>query len=341
MVYVDPNKLEAYALSPMDVVRAVNDANLIIPAGTVRMGPLDYPVFTNSQFTDMAGIMRSPIRTEGQASVTIADVGVAKDAAQIQYSIVGVDGQPSVYQPVLRQGGDTNSIATVDAVKREVSSLLDTPENLVAKVVFDQSLYIKHAINTLLHEGAIGVFLTSLMILLFLGSMRATVAVFLSIPLSALVAFIALHFGGGSINSMTLGGLALAFSRLIDDSVVVLENIFRRMDLGESSILAAEKGAKEVALPVLASTLTTAVVFFPVTFLYGVSRYLFSALALIVVLALLASYLVAMTIVPLFFSKFIKQGGAGDSPALSGQANRLPHSSLFNRCFQKLLSDYH
>src|SRR5262249_49938886 len=117
---------------------------------------------------------------------------------------------------------------------------------------------------------------------------------------------IALHFGGGSINSMTLGGLALAFSRLIDDSVVVLENIFRRMDLGETPILAAEKGAREVALPVLASTLTPAVVFFPVTFLYGVSRYLFSALALTVVLALLASYIVSMTLVPLFCARFIK-----------------------------------
>src|SRR5207249_4350611 len=251
------------------------------------------------------------------------------DAAQIQYNIVRVDGQPSVYQPVLRQGGDTNTIATVDAVKREVANLLDTPDNLVARVVFDQSLYIKHAIRTLLDEGAIGVFLTSVMILLFLGSMRATVAVFLSIPLSALAAFIALHFGGGSINSMTLGGLALAFSRLIDDSVVVLENIFRRMDLGESPIMAAERGANEVALPVLASTLTTAVVFFPVTFLYGVSRYLFSALALTVVLALLASYLVAMTIVPLFCARFIH------TPHESA-----PHKSLFNTAFQKLLNAY-
>ncbi|HTM49257.1 MAG TPA: efflux RND transporter permease subunit [Bryobacteraceae bacterium] len=334
MVYVDPKKLEAYSVSPMDVVRAVNDANLVIPAGAVRMGPLDYPVFTNSQFTDMAGIMQSPIRTVGQASVKVADVGTAKDAAQIQYNIVRVDGQPSVYQPVLRQGGDTNTIATVDAVKKEVANLLDTPDNLVARVVFDQSLYIKHAIETLLHEGAIGVFLTSVMILLFLGSMRATVAVFLSIPLSALVAFIALYFGGGSINSMTLGGLALAFSRLIDDSVVVLENIFRRMDLGESPVLAAEKGAREVALPVLASTLTTAVVFFPVTFLYGVSRYLFSALALTVVLALLASYVVAMTIVPLFCARFIKGHGA----AADSSSRHKP--GVFDRAFHKLLDGY-
>ena len=144
------------------------------------------------------------------------------------------------------------------------------------------------------------------MILIFLGSMRATVAVFFSIPLSALAAFIALSLGGGSINSMVLGGLALAFSRLIDNSVVVLENIYRHLELGEPPEVAAEKGGREVALPVLAATLTTVVVFFPVTFLYGVSKFLFSALALAVVLSLFASYVVAMTVVPLFCARFIK-----------------------------------
>src|SRR6516165_9982987 len=144
------------------------------------------------------------------------------------------------------------------------------------------------------------------MILLFLGSGRATFAVLLSIPLSALAAFMAISAGGGSINAMVLGGLALAFSRLIDNSVVVLENIFRHLEMGESPVVAAERGGQEVALPVLAATLTTAVVFFPVTFLYGVSRFLFSALALAVVLSLFASYFVAMTVVPLFCASLIK-----------------------------------
>src|SRR5437762_3892604 len=246
MVYVDPRKLDAHDLSPMDVVRAVNDANLIMPAGNVRMGPVDYPIYTNSQYRDVSSILDLPIRTVGQAAVTVRDVGVTKDAAQIQYNIVRVDGQPSVYQPVLRQGGDVNTIAVVDAVKQEVARLLDIPDNLVAKVVFDQSRFIKNSIESLLREGAIGLILTSLMILLFLGSFRSTVAAFLSIPISALAAFIALSLGGGSINSMTLGGLALAFSRLIDNSVVVLENIFRHMEeLGESPRVAAEKGARE------------------------------------------------------------------------------------------------
>ncbi len=172
---------------------------------------------------------------------------------------------------------------------------------------------MKTAIETLLHEGGIGLLLTSLMILVFLGSMRATVAVFFSIPLSALATFIALSLGGSSINSMVLGGLALAFSRLIDNSVVVLENIYRHLEMGEPPEEAAEKGGREVALPVLAATLTTVVVFFPVTFLYGVSQFLFQALALAVVISLFASYVVAMTVVPLFCARFIKVRARGTS----------------------------
>ena len=161
-------------------------------------------------------------------------------------------------------------------IRNGIDHLLDVPRQLVTRVVFDQSKFVKTAIETLLHEGGMGLFLTSLMILIFLGSMRATVAVFFSIPLSALATFIALALGGGSVNSMVLGGLALAFSRLIDNSVVVLENIYRHLEMGEPPRVAAEKGGAEVALPVLAATLTTVVVFFPVTFLYGVSRLLFS-----------------------------------------------------------------
>src|SRR5262249_37620124 len=154
--------------------------------------------------------------------------------------------------------------------KESVKRLFDVPKELATRVVFDQSLFVKTAIETLLHEGGIGLFLTSIMILVFLGSLRATVAVFFSIPLSVLATIIALALGGGSVNSMVLGGLALAFSRLIDNSVVVLENIYRHLELGQDPAVAAEKGGREVALPVLAATLTTVVVFFPVTFLYGV-----------------------------------------------------------------------
>ncbi len=305
MVYADPYKLEAHQLSLMDVVRSVNNANLILPAGDVQLGNLDYNIYTNSQLPTVQEIDQLPIKTVGTSAVRVADIGYAKDAQQIQTNMVRVDGQPSVYVPVLKQGGDTNTIAVVNGVRDRLKHLFDVPKELVTNVVFDQSAFVKTAIETLLHEGAIGLFLTSLMILIFLGSMRATVAVFFSIPLSALAAFIALALGGSSINSMVLGGLALAFSRLIDNSVVVLENIYRHLELGESPEVAAEKGGREVALPVLAATLTTVVVFFPVTFLYGVSKFLFTALALAVVLSLFASFIVAMTVVPLFCARFI------------------------------------
>ena len=318
MVYVDPEKLQAYQLSPMDVVRAVDNANLILPAGDAKIGPYDYNIYSNSQFRNVKDINTLPLKTVGQSTVTVADVGRAEDGHQIQTNVVRVDGQHSVYLPVLKQGGDTNTIQVVDGVRKVLARLTDIPKELEPRLVFDQSLFVKSAIETLLHEGGVGLLLTALMVLVFLGSLRATVAVFLSIPLSALTAIIALYFGGSSINSMILAGLALVFSRLIDNAVIVLENIFRHLELGEKPEVAAEKGGQEVAMAVLAATLTSAVVFFPVTFLYGVSRFLFSALALAVVLALFASYVIAMTVVPLFCARYIKapaHGHTADAPA--------------------------
>ncbi len=339
MVYVDPLKLQAHQLSVMDVVRTVNDSNLILPAGDVRIGPIDYNLYTNSQLPTTSEIDRLPLKTVGNASVLVQDVGKALDAHGIQTNVVRVDGQPSVYLPILKQGGDTNTIAVVNGIKNAVNELTDIPKQLVAKVVFDQSVFVKKAIENLLHEGGIGLVLTGLMILLFLGNMRATAAVFLSIPLSALAAFLSISAMGGTVNTMVLGGLALAFSRLIDNSVVVLENIFRHMEMGEPPEVAAEMGGQEVALPVLAATLTTIVVFFPVVFLYGVSRFLFIALALAVVLSMLASFVVAMTVVPLFCAKLIK------SPHLVGE-HQVSDSGFgrliatFDRYFEKLLRRY-
>ena len=337
MVYVDPYKLESHSLSPMDVVRSINDANLILPAGDVKIGDFDYNIYTNSQAKDIETIDQIPLKTVGQASITVADIGEAKDAQQIQTNIVRVDGQRSVYIPVLKQGGDTNTIAIVNGVREAIGKLLDVPKELVTKVVFDQSQYVKTAIETLVHEGGIGLFLTSVMILLFLGSFRATLAVFFSIPLSALTAFLLLSLGGSSVNSMVLGGLALAFSRLIDNSVVVLENIHRHLEMGEAPAQAAENGGREVALPVLAATLTAVVVFFPVTFLYGVSKYLFSALALAVVLSLFASYVVAMTVVPLFCARFLKvhETAHHAKPSVGERFN-----NAFNSGFKRFLDSY-
>jgi len=343
MVYVDPLKLEAHQLSVMDVVRAVNDSNLILPAGDVRIGPFDYNIYANSQIADIADVNRIPLKTVGQSSVVVADVGVARDASQIQNNVVRVDGQRSVYLPVLKQGGDANTIAVVDGIKDRISHLVDLPKQLVARVLFDQSIFVRNAISNLVHEGAIGLVLTGLMILVFLGNFRATLGVFLSIPLSALATFFALSLGNGTVNAMVLGGLALAFSRLIDNSVVVLENIFRHLEMGESPEVAAEKGGREVALPVLAATLTTVVVFFPVTFLYGVSRFLFSALALAVVLSLFASYFVAMTVVPLFCAKFIRNPHSqseGEPACGAAKSFGQRFNAWFNHKFHQMLAGY-
>ncbi len=338
-VYVDPVKLQANQLSVMDVVRTVNQSNLILPAGDVRIGPKDYNLYTNSQLPTTDEINRLPLKTVGNASVLVADVGHAMDAAQIQTSIVRVDGQKSVYLPVLKQGGDSNTIAIVNGIKVAIKDLVDVPKNLVAKVVFDQSVYVKTAIRNLANEGGIGLVLTALMILVFLGSVRATVAVLLSIPLSALAALLAINLGGGTINTMVLGGLALVFSRLIDNSVVVLENIFRHLENGEPMAQAAEQGGREMGLPVLAATFTTAIVFFPVIFLYGVSRFLFTALALAVVFSLFASYGVAMTVVPLFCSRFIKSAH-GAAAHHSSQSRFGRFVTRFNRKYNQMLMRY-
>ncbi len=344
MVYAVPFKLEAHQLSLVDVVRAVNESNLILPAGDAQIGPLDYNIYTNSQLSTVGEINNLPLKTVGEASVKVGDIGYAKDAQQIQTNIVRVDGQRSVYLPVLKQGGDTNTIAVVDGVQEMLKHLVDVPRELVTKVVFDQARFVRTAIATLRDEGGIGLFLTSIMILVFLGSMRATVAVFFSIPISALATFFILWLAGGTVNSMVLGGLALAFSRLIDNSVVVLENIYRHLEMGEPPAVAAEKGGQEVALPVLAATLTTVVVFFPVTFLYGVSKFLFSALAVAVVISLFASYIVALTVVPLFCARFIKSShGHHDIEESMGHKPKgfgARFNGWFNRRFENMLNGY-
>jgi multidrug efflux pump subunit AcrB len=305
-VFVDPVKLEAHQLSLMDVVHAINESNLILPAGDVRIGNRDYNIYANSQVAAPEEINSFPLKTVGLGSVLVGDIGKAVDSGAIQTNIVRIDGQHSVYVPILKQGGNSNTISIVNGIKEATRHLVDIPDVLKTSVVFDQSIFVKIAIKNLLKEGGIGLLLTAIMILLFLGSPRATFAVLLSIPLSALMCFLIMNGLGGSINTMLLGGLALAFSRLIDDSVVVLENIFRFMENGASPREAAEKGGMEVALAVLAATSTTSIVFFPVTFFYGVSRYLFIDLALGVVLSIFASYIFAMTVVPLYCATFIR-----------------------------------
>ncbi len=317
----------------------MNTSNLILPAGDVRIGTKDFNIYANAQFPVVQEINSLPLKTVGNASVLVADVGKAEDAGALQTNIVRIDGQRSVYVPVLKQGGGSNTITIVNGIKTAIKHLVDIPDTLKTAVVFDQSVFVKQALKELVNEATIGLVLTGLMILLFLGSPRATVAVMLSVPLSAVVCLLIADLMGGSINTMILGGLALAFSRLIDNGVVVLENIFRYMELGETPRIAAEKGGTEVSLAVLAATVTTSIVFFPVASLSGVSKYLFTPLALGVVLSIFASYVFAMTVVPLFCATFIHLHQEGRA------AQRSSHGfnsivERFNVQFQRLLDWY-
>jgi multidrug efflux pump subunit AcrB len=341
MIYVDPLKLQAHEMSPMDVVRATNSSNLILPAGDVRIGPIDYNLYTNAQVSNALALNDLPLKTQGQRSVFLSDVGKAVDGSALQYNIVRVDGQRSVYVPIQKQGGDTNTITVVNGIAKVIQNLRDIPAQLKTHVVFDQSLFVKQAISTVLHEGGMGLLLTAMLILLFLGSPRATAAVFLSIPLSVMATFFILHSANKSIDSMVLSGLALVFSRLIDNSVVVLENIFRHLELGEDPAVAAERGAEEIPMAVLAITFATAVVFFPVTLLFGVSKYLFTALALAVVISLFASYFVAMSVVPLYCANvlhgLVHHIPGSEAPRLSWGAR---FHAGFNIRFDRMLNLY-
>jgi multidrug efflux pump subunit AcrB len=346
-IYVDPLKLEARNLSLNDVVKSVDSSNLILPAGDVRIGSKDYNIYANSQFPDAESMNDMPLKSVGNSSVLVGDVGKAVDSGALQYNIVRIDGQRSVYVPVFKQGGGSNTITIVNGIKDAVKHLVDIPGALRVAVVFDQSLFVKLAITNVSREATIGLVLTALMILIFLGSPRATVAVLLAVPLSMLVCLMLTNAMGGSINTMLLGGLALVFSRLIDNGVIVLENIFRHMEMGKPVYQASEEGGSEVSMAVLAATFTTAIVFFPVTGFNGVSKYIFTPLALGVALSIFASYFFAMTVVPLFCAKFVRfdpQGmeHEGDLDAVQGKKpNVFKHFLIhFNRGFQGMLDWY-
>jgi len=339
-IYVDPLKLEARNLSLNDVVTAVNSSNLILPAGDVRIGSKDFNIYANSQFPDANAMNEMPLKSVGNSSVLVGDIGKAVDAGALQYNIVRIDGQRSVYVPIFKQGGNSNTITIVDGIKAAIKHLVDIPAELKTAVVFDQSVFVKLAIANVSREALIGLVLAGIMVLVFLGSGRATVAVLLPVPLAALVCLMLISAMGGSINTMLLGGLALVFSRLIDNGVIVLENIFRHMEMGKSPQLAADEGGSEVSMAVLAATFTTAIVFFPVTSFSGVSKYIFTPLALGVVFSIFASYFIAMTLVPLYCARFIRpkdEGEHGESKKASILAR---FDQYFNAKFLAMLDWY-
>ncbi len=336
MAYANPQALQARGLSLMDVVHALDTSNLILPAGDVKIGSKDYYIYSNSMIEKVPDIGQVPVKIgRGQAPVLIDDVAKVEDSSQIQYNKVLINGQPSVYVPVLRQVG-ANTISVVDGIKQLLPKVFGLPAGMKLKTIFDQSIYVRQAVASLEHEAISGSVLASLVILIFLGSFRSTFAIFLSIPLSILAGGFGLYINNSTINIMTLGGFALAIGRLVDDSVVVLENINRHLADGKQPQAAAREGAEEVALPVLASTITTCIVFFPVMFLFGVAKYLFSALALAVVLSMAASYLVSMSIIPLYCARFLTSEQALASE--HGEASGI--FAAFDRAYERFASGY-
>jgi multidrug efflux pump subunit AcrB len=341
-IYVDPLKLEAHNMSLMDVVDGVNQSNLILPAGDVRIGTKDYNLYANSQMPTAEQINSLPLKSSGNASVLVGDIGHAEDSGALQTNIVRIDGQHSVYVPVFKQPGKSNTIQIVNGIRATLKRLVDVPPSLKTAVVFDQSVFVKGAVKNLLKEALIGLVLTGLMILLFLGSPRAAVASLLSIPMAILLCLLVMNAFGGTINTMLLAGIALVLSRLIDNSVVVLENIIRFMEEGAPPDKASDEGGSEVSLAVLAATVATSIVFFPIFLLNGVSRYLFTDLALGVVICIFASYFFSMTLVPLFCAKFInlheEHGETAKGEKKHGIFRRLV--TQFNILFQRMLEQY-
>lgn len=312
LAYVDREKLQARNLSAMDVVDALNRFNLMIPTGNAKFGNLDYQIDANSMVARVEELNNFPIKIEEnggrQAPVYLKEVGHAEDAAQIQTNIVRVNGKRQVYIPIYRQPG-ANTIQVVDGVKATLSEILSRlPQGINLDVVMDQSEFVRKAITDLEIEALFGTLLAGFMVLLFLGSFRTTLVIVLSLPLAFLSAFLGLFFTGQSINAMTLGGLALAVGLLIDQAIVVTENIARHLEEGKPAFQAALEGTSEVARPVLIISLTIVVVFFPVVFLTGIGRFLFTPLALSVAFAIGASYLLAMTLVPSYCSRFLRSG---------------------------------
>ncbi|MGA7857675.1 MAG: efflux RND transporter permease subunit [Terracidiphilus sp.] len=339
-IYVDPLKMEARNLSLNDVVKSVDSSNLILPAGDVRIGSKDFNIYANSQFPDANSMNEMPLKSVGNSSVLVGDIGKAIDAGALQYNIVRIDGQRSVYVPIFKQGGGSNTIEIVDGIKTAIKHLVDIPASLKTAVVFDQSVFVKMAIWNVSKEAGIGLVLTAVMILIFLGSPRAMVAVVISVPLAMVVCLLISNAMGGSINTMLLGGLALVFSRLIDNGVIVLENIFRHMEMGKSPAEASDIGGTEVSMAVLAATFTTSIVFFPVTFFSGVSKYIFTPLALGVVLSIFASYFFAMTVVPLYCARFIRMKDEGEHTEEEKLGFFTRFDRLFNEKFQAILDWY-
>ena len=305
-VDLNPEKLIAKNVSFMDVINAVSNANFILPSGDMKIDNLDYNLFTTNQFKTIPPMNNIVVKVSNGVPVHIDDVGHVIDSSQRQTNIARINGKQGVYLMVNKTPG-ANTVDVVNEVKALLPHLLNIPGDVKFNLTFDQSIYIKQAISSLMHEAVQGSILAFIIILIFLRSFTSTLIISLSIPLSVMVTFILLFFvGHQTLNTFTLGALTLSVGRLVDDAIVVLENIYRHRGMGKSPVKAALDGTGEVAMPVLASTITTISVFFPVVFITGIAKLLFEPFALTISFALIASYFVSLTVIPVLTKKYLK-----------------------------------
>ncbi|MFQ5447230.1 MAG: efflux RND transporter permease subunit, partial [Saprospiraceae bacterium] len=305
-IYVEPDKLEVRGLSATDVMEAVHRSSTMIPTGFANIGDLNYNVNAGGLIKDISDFDDIVVAYRDGAPIYVKDVGKTADAGAIQTNIVRINGREQVYLPIYKRPR-ANTIESVSRIKDAVGMLKQRlPADVNLNVIFDQSAYAQNSIDGLWTAGLGGLALVVLVLLLFLGNFRSAGIVALSLPLSILFGFIGLYFTGQSINSMTLGGFALALGLLVDNSIVVLENTDRHLRMGKSSTQAAMEAAKEVAMPVLASTLVVIIVFVPIIFLTGIAKYLFSSLAVAVSVSMIGSYLFSMTLIPIAAARFFR-----------------------------------
>jgi multidrug efflux pump subunit AcrB len=305
LAYVDSEKAQARGLAPLDVINAIRDNNVMIPTGNAKFGALEYQINANGMVHRVEDLNDLPLNIGAGPATFIRDVAKVEDAAQIQSNVVRVNGKRQVYIPIYRQPG-ANTIAVVNGIKGFIRPILERVKGVNLDVVMDQSVYVREAIRNLTFEAALGAVLASVLVLLFLGSYRPMLIVLISLPLACLGAFIGLYFTKESVNAMTLGGLAVAIGLLIDQSVVVLENIERHLSLGKAPLDAARDGALEVGRTLLIITLTLGVVFFPVVFLTGIGKFIFTPMAKTVLMALATSYVLALTLVPVCAARLMR-----------------------------------
>jgi multidrug efflux pump subunit AcrB len=338
MVDIDPVKLEARGLTPADVVNAVNAQNLTLPSGLAKIGDTQYTVRTNAMPTSIADLNDVPIKFVSGQTVFLKDIGQVHDGWAVQQNIVRQDGRRSVLLSVIKNG-NASTLAVVNGVRKVLEiARKAAPPSLGINELFDQSKLVKASITSVVREGAIAAGLTGLMILIFLGSWRSTLIVFISIPLSILTSIVVLYFLGHTLNTMTLGGMALAVGILVDDSTVTIENTHRLRGKGMSLAAATLHGSAGIAVPTMVSTLAISCVFISVVFLEGPAKFLFTPLGLAVVFAMLTSYALSRTLTPIIIGVLLK---GEDHGATAGQGNRFARfHQAFERGFERFRRGY-